>query len=259
MKILPFAVHSEPSISYPEALEAAVTLLTFESKRGKGTGFILRKTEEIAWVSRFLWPMAAFPVDLPDTGAAGTGDEYAVPGRKLLFFDLTGLTSSNIPVFHPREGLELAEQAAGSEMSVAEYTALVERCRDSLRQAKPPLAGALSAVKGLVRRGSGGEEVTGFLSGHQHMSKDLLTHLAEQEPPEWYAPELARLLTTEDAARVAEELADRIRAYLAQASRTGRGPAATPTRSRGVPGTTADQRDQISMSYAGQIDVPARS
>lgn len=255
MKTLPFAVHAEPSISYPEAMEAAIALLTFESKRGKGTGFILRKTEELGWASRFLWPMMAFPVELPDTAGDAAPDGYTVPGRKLLFFDLTGLTSSSIPAFHPREGLDLAEQAAGADMPVAEYTTLLERCRDALRQAKPPLAGAISAVKGLIKRSGLGEEVTGFLSGHQHIARDLLTHLAEQEPPEWYAPELAKSLTEEDAARVAEELADRIRAYVAQASRTEAALLQLQQGADVYPSQLADQREQISMTYSGQIDV----
>ena len=218
MRLLPYAVYSEPTVAYPEAMEAAVTLLTVESRRAKGTGLLARKTEQTAWISRFTWPLVALPVDMPAAAAEG-GQADAAPTRKLLFFDLTGLAGSGIPAFAAREGLDLAADSAIADLPVADYTALVERFRDALRQTKPPLQSALSAVKGLIRRGPAGNEIAGFLSGHGQLAKELLAHLtAEAEPPEWAGPTLATSLTLEDAERIASEIADQIRAHLAQAA-----------------------------------------
>ena len=253
MRVLPFAVYSEPTVAYPEAMEAAVTLLTIEGRRAKGTGLLSRKTEQIAWVSRFLWPMLALPVDMP---ALGEGDDLAPAGRKLLFFDLTGLAGSAVPAFTPREALETSVDSAVADLPVAEYTAMVERFRDALRQAKPPLTSALSAVKGLVRRGPSGAEVAGFLSGHTQLAKELLAHLtAEPEPPEWTAPYLAAQISLDDAERIAAEIADQIRAHLGQATQIEALGNQLRDSAGEYPMRLADERQRITSDYGAQIDA----
>lgn len=250
MRVLPFSVYAEPAIAYPEAMEAAVTLLTIEGRRAKGTGLLSRKTEQIAWISRFLWPMLALPVDLP------TGDaEQSPTGRKLMFFDLSGLVGSPVAPFTPREGLDIAADPAALDLPAAEYTALVERYRDTLRQAKAPLTSALSAVKGFVRRGPSGNEVAGFLSGHPALGKELMAHLADElEAPDWSAPTLATSLTVQDAEQIAVEIADLIRAYLGQASQIESTAGQLRDGAGRYPMRLAEERQRIVADYGSQID-----
>jgi len=255
MKILPYASYSEPTGDYPGALEAAVALLTVESKRGKGTGFILRKaTQEIAWVSRFVWPMLALPVNFPDPSAAG--DEGAMGEPRALVFDLCGLASSALVPFRAREqqeGVWSAHTAQG--MSATEFVAKVESLAASLRQEQKPLQGALSAVRGLVRRGGSGEEVAGFVSGQPQLARDLLAHLAEPEAPDWQGQELPRLLSVDDARRVADEIADRIRAYIAQANGIESLAGEVTRVGEDYPSQLASMREEVSYRYDGQLDA----
>jgi hypothetical protein len=253
MRVLPFAVYSEPTVAYPEAMEAAVTLLTIDGRRAKGTGLLSRKTEQIAWISKFLWPLLALPVDMP---TLGDGDDLAPANRKLLFFDLTGLAGSAVPAFAPREALEISVDATAADLPVVDYTAMVERFRDTLRQARPPLTSALSAVKGLVRRGPSGGEVAGFLSGHTQLARELLSHLtAEPEPPEWSAPYLATQVSLEDAERIAAEVADQIRAHLGQATQIEALGGQLRDGAGEYPVRLADERQRIASDYNSQIDA----
>jgi hypothetical protein len=264
MKVLPYASYSDPAAGYPDALEAAVTLLTVESRRGKGTGFALLKkaAQDVGWISRFVWPMIAMPVTLPDP--AGTGEST---GPRHLVFDLTGLIASGLPPFKPRETVDPAAVDGWRGMSAAEFAAAVEAQVAALKQGPRPtgagvaasagamLQGAMSRVQGLVRRTAAGDELPGFVSGQSQLARDLLAHAAAPEAPDWPAPELARTLEPDHANRYADEMADRIRAYVAQAARIEEAVAAISDLGNAYPAELAERRDEVSYRYNNEIDA----
>ena len=267
MKVLPYATYPEPTPSYPEALEAVVTLLSVESRRGKGTGFILKKAaEKVVWISRFVWPLLALPVEFPATaapgaGAAGTADgDAGGGGRKVLFFDLTGLVASPLPEFAARERPAAADLAEAADLAVAEFTELVTKQRDLLGGGKKPLLGSKrldAAIGGLIRRdaGGGGEQIAGYLGGEGQLCRDLLAHVGEAEPPDWDAAELSRSIDVADARRVAAEIDERIRAYLAQADETEEIAGRLAQVAEAHPAKLDAQREEVSSNYNVQIDV----
>ena len=255
MKKLPYAVYSDPAGGDPFAMEAAVTLLTVEGRRGKGGMLGLRRAGQgVSWISRFVWPMLALPVSLPDPAGAGAD----LGGHKALLFDLCGLVSSSIPGFVEREGYAGAVEGVDSEyMSASEFSANVQALTATLKQERKPLQSALSAVRGLARRGGrdGGDEVEGFLSGQSQLAKDLLSHLTDREAADWPAADLARSLTAEDARQVAEEIAERIRAYAAQAQEVERMAAEFGRAGEAYPAKLAEMRDEVSRRYEEELDA----
>jgi len=260
LKILPYASYTEPTSSYPEEMEAAITLLSAEHRRSKGTGLIIRKAAEtVAWVSRFVWPLLALPVDFPAAVEAETTDEAEQsprPGRRVLLFDLTGLNASALAPFRLREDLDPpAQVAASADLAAADFVTVIEDLTRSFGTGQRTLMGAFTTVRGIVQRSPGGEQIDGFLSGQPPLAHDLIRHLGESAPASWEAPELARSITTAEAEQVAEEIGERVRAYLAQAGKIEELAASLNHTARRYPGDLAQQRERISADYAVQIDV----
>ena len=260
LQILPYASYTEPTTSYPEEMEAAITLLSAEHRRGKGTGLIIRKAAEtVAWVSRFVWPLLALPVDFPaavDTEMTGEAEQPQGSERRVLLFDLTGLNASALAPFRLREDLDPpAQVAASADLPAPDFATMVEDLTRSLGTGQTALMGAFTAVRGIVQRSPGGEQIAGFLSGQPQLAHDLIRHLAESARANWEAPELARSITTAEAKRVAEEIGERARAYLAQAGKIEELAASLNSMARRYPGDLAAQRERISADYSVQIDV----
>jgi len=254
VKKLPYAVYSDPASGDPAAMEAAVTLLTVEGRRGKGGMLGLRRSSQgVSWISRFVWPMLALPVSLPDP--AGTGSDLGE--HKALLFDLCGLVASSIPAFAEREGLAGAVEGLDPEyMSASEFSANVQALTATLKQERKPLQSALSTVRGLARRRArDGDEVDGFLSGQSQLAKDLLSHLTDREAADWPAVDLERSMTAEDAGQVAEEIAARIGAYAAQAQEIERIAAELGRAGEAYPAKLAEMREEVSRGFEEELDA----
>ncbi|MDP2871133.1 MAG: hypothetical protein Q8P31_01110 [Bacillota bacterium] len=255
MRVLPFASYVEGGGPTPRALEAATVLLTVESRRGKGTGFVLTRkaTERVQWVSRLTWPMLAVPISLPAAASpeAGTTDASAPQPVRFVLFDQTGMIGSAIPPFQAREGLD-DMPGFGTRLPVDDFILALGRQRDGFKQARKPLLGTLT---NLVRRGATGDDITGFISGHKQLAQDLARHYGELPEPEWAGVELPRRLSAEEAERVAMEIDERVRAYLAQAGKVDEKARALSQEAETYPPELAQARDRIAANFNAQLEV----
>lgn len=255
MRVLPYATYMDGTDTCPPALEAAVVLLTVESRRSKGTGFVLsrRDVEKVNWVSRLTWPMLAVPTQMPLASADMPSGEPAPESTRYLLFDLTGMVSANIPGFQLREGLD-DQPGWGARLPVAEFAAFLGRQRDGLKQVRKPL---LSTLSSLVRReAAAGDKVSGLIAGQQRqLAQDLARHAGEPALQQWDGVELPRRFDEAEARRVALEIDERMRAYLAQAAKVKEMARRLADEADTYRPELAQERERLTTNYAAQLEV----
>jgi hypothetical protein len=257
MRVLPFAAYIDGAGSCPPALEAGLVLATVETRRGKGTGFVLtrRDAEKVKWVSRFTWPFLAVPTRMPLASLSDESDhagDRTEDTTRYLIFDSTGLTSGEIPPFQHREGLD-TPSGWGARLLVQDFIAFVDRRRDGLRRPRKP--SLLNPLNWRREVAAAADKVAALVPGERQVAQDLAGHASDHPLGEWDGVPLPSILDPADAERAALEVDERLRAYLAQAAKVDEMARRLAAEAEVYPPELAETRERVAANYNAQLGV----